>query len=296
MQYKKQPIDYSAQVNILKQRGLLIADTDEAIHWLRRISYFRLAEYWHPMEANKQTHQFKQGSVFEDAVKLYSFDKELRTLLFSAINDIEISLRTQMIHHFSLCHGAFWFADSALMNNARLFNDNMTHIQAELSRTHEEFIKEHFQKYTQPPFPPSWKTLEVLSFGTLSKLFSNFKDKQVKKAVAREYHLPKYIYLESWMACIAVLRNCCAHHARVWNRQFALVPRIPNNITAPWITQIPNPRKLYPILCCIAYLQKQIYPTSSFATNLKALLSAYPNVDTAAMGFPAGWENEPLWQ
>ena len=296
MQYNRRPIDYLDQVNILKQRGLFIPETEDAICWLQRISYFRLAEYWHPMEANKQTHKFMSGSVFTDAVKLYSFDKELRTLLFSAINDIEISLRTQMIHHFSLHHGAFWFADSSLANNSRLFDDNMARIQAELSRTHEEFIKEHYQKYTRPPFPPAWKTLEVLSFGTLSKLFSNFKDKQVKKAVASEYHLPKYIYLESWMACIAVLRNCCAHHARVWNRQFALVPRIPSNMTAPWIGNVPNSRKLYPLLCCIAYLQKQIYPTSSFATDLKALLPAFPNVNTTAMGFPAGWRDEALWK
>ena len=27
-----------------------------------------------------------------------------------------------------------------------------------------------------------------------------------------------------------------------------------------------------------------------------ALLSAYPSIDVTAMGFPRGWENEPLWQ
>ena len=85
MQYNKRPIDYLAQVNILKQRGLFIPEVEDAICWLQRISYFRLAEYWHPMEANKQTHKFMSGSVFTDAVKLYSFDKELRTLLFSAL-------------------------------------------------------------------------------------------------------------------------------------------------------------------------------------------------------------------
>ena len=32
------------------------------------------------------------------------------------------------------------------------------------------------------------------------------------------------------------------------------------------------------------------------ACKIDALLSAYPSIDTAAMGFPRGWENEPLWQ
>ena len=30
--------------------------------------------------------------------------------------------------------------------------------------------------------------------------------------------------------------------------------------------------------------------------KIDALLSAYPSIDTAVMGFPRGWENEPLWQ
>ena len=31
-------------------------------------------------------------------------------------------------------------------------------------------------------------------------------------------------------------------------------------------------------------------------SKIDALLSAYPSIDTNAMGFPRGWENEPLWQ
>ncbi len=29
--------------------------------------------------------------------------------------------------------------------------------------------------------------------------------------------------------------------------------------------------------------------------KLKNLLADFPDVDTAAMGFPIGWEQEPLW-
>ena len=31
-------------------------------------------------------------------------------------------------------------------------------------------------------------------------------------------------------------------------------------------------------------------------SKINALLADYPAIDTAAMGFPRGWENEPLWQ
>lgn len=49
----------------------------------------------------------KLGSTFEQAIDLYLFDKELRQLIFKAIQDIEISLRTKMIQIFSMEHAHF---------------------------------------------------------------------------------------------------------------------------------------------------------------------------------------------
>ena len=45
------------------------------------ISYFRLADYLQPLEDNHSLHTFKSDATFEDAVTLYNFDKELRSLI-----------------------------------------------------------------------------------------------------------------------------------------------------------------------------------------------------------------------
>jgi hypothetical protein len=45
-----------------------------------------------------------------------------------------------------------------------------------------------------------------------------------------------------------------------------------------------------------SHIYKKIYLTSSFATDLKAVLSSFSNVDTTAMGFPTGWRDEALWK
>ena len=75
--------------------------------------------------------------------------------------------------------------------------------------------------------PPSWKTLEVVSFGTLGKLYSNFADTSIKKTVARSFNVPNHEVLDSWIAALAALRNCCAHHARTWNRKYPMKPQLP---------------------------------------------------------------------
>lgn len=296
MNYTKQPIDYTVQIETLKQRGLIITDEANALKQLRIISYFRLANYWKPMEADKTTHSFKPHSSFENAISLYYFDKKLRALLFSAIQSVEIAFRAAIIHHVSMKYGAFWFADKSLFTSEWMFKDNLAHIEQELKRSKEDFINDHFIKYDNPTFPPVWKTLEIVSFGTLSKLYDNLADNSVKKVIARELGLPQHIYLESWIKSIAALRNCVAHHARVWNRRYPVKPQLPKKLPAPWIgTQNVQPIKLYAQLCCLAYLQDNIHPDNNFKQDLISLLDEYQNVDAIAMGFPSNWQNSTLW-
>lgn len=72
--YTKQPISIAEQITILKNRGLLFDDEQAAIEYLKIISYFRLANYWKPMERDKINHVFKPQSKFENVVRLYNFD------------------------------------------------------------------------------------------------------------------------------------------------------------------------------------------------------------------------------
>ena len=195
--YTNQAITTEQQIDILKGRGLLIDDVERAVKVLDTISYFRLAGYWRHFEVDHTTHQFRGGCRFTDIIDLYSFDKELRALLFTAIQSIEVSVRTKIIKHFALEFGAFWFMDKNYATNETRFAANLTVIRKEVERSHDDFITEHFRKYSEPELPPVWKTLEVISMGTLSKLYSNFSDATAKHAVAREFGLNHHNFLEA---------------------------------------------------------------------------------------------------
>lgn len=197
VRYTHQAITTERQIGILKERGLLIEDVEQAIEVLDTISYFRLAGYWRHFETDHSIHLFREGSSFADIIDLYSFDKELRALLFTAIQTIEISVRTKIIKHFALEFGAFWFMDENHASNKTRFAANLAAIRKEVSRSHDDFITEHFRKYSEPDLPPVWKTLEVISMGTLSKLYANFSDATAKHAVAREFGLNHHKFLRS---------------------------------------------------------------------------------------------------
>lgn len=297
MEYNKQTLDTPDLLALLKQRGLVITNEQEALKTLSVISYFRLACYFRPMEADKQTHKFREGSTLEQVMALYEFDTALRDMVFCAIRQIEVALRTRINHHFSRNHTPFWFSQVDLAIDGHLFADNLSSVDRELRRSKEEFIKEHFARYDKPTFPPAWKTLETVSFGTLSKLYGNFAEKADKKAVAEGFGLPQHEFLNSWMESLTSLRNFCAHHSRIWNRRYALKPQMPKTLAGgDWLTDFSfPPDKIYPQLCCIAYWLNSIDQKNTFVADFKALLTKYPTVDTAAMGFPRGWQQEPLW-
>lgn len=56
MDYTKQPLDYPQILTMLKERGLIIRDDNDALEQLKIMSYFRVANYLRPMEQDKECH------------------------------------------------------------------------------------------------------------------------------------------------------------------------------------------------------------------------------------------------
>ena len=71
---------------------------------------------------------------------------------------------------------------------------------------------------------------------------------------------------------------------------------LPNRMAGSWITLPTDTLRIYFDLCIIKYFLDIISPNNDMKDKIDTLLSAYPSIDTSAMGFPRGWENEPLWQ
>ena len=95
--YTKPSLTYQEQLELLKKRGLTIEDPDKAIHLLGNLSYYRLTGYLYPMLKDpKEDHIFKEKSTFENAFKIYCFDRELKQLLSGEIEKIEVSFRSKI--------------------------------------------------------------------------------------------------------------------------------------------------------------------------------------------------------
>jgi abortive infection bacteriophage resistance protein len=299
--FNKQAITIAQQIEQLKTRGLSIPNEALATAYLSNISYYRLGEYWYVMQSDKENHVFKPNSNFTDVVALYNFDAKLRILLFEVIEKIEISLRTKLIYHLSHEIDPWWFQNFTLFKDSLSLVKTLGNLEEELSRSKDVTIKNHKQKHKDDlRFPPAWKSLEHTSFGALSKLYGNLKPTlKSKDTIAKELGAINHTYLPSWLQSIAQIRNFCAHHSRLWNRNLPGAPKLLSKPPNAWVSDVPKQhefQKLYIHMCLMKYLLNTIQPNNDFTQQLDNLFSTYTNIDSDALGMKSNWQQEPLWQ
>jgi Abortive infection bacteriophage resistance protein len=145
--------------------------------------------------------------------------------------------------------------------------------------------------------PPCWVCFEIMTFGHLSNLFKNLEHtNQCKKNIASFFGLKSPELLENWIHCLSSIRNICAHHSRLWNRNIAVNIELPKKPLNPFIqNESVRPDKLYAPICCILYLLNVIEPNNTFKKELIELLTKY-SINTSPMGFPSNWKQESFWK
>ena len=291
-QYDKPQISIPEQIDLLKLDGLSFKDESKAKHILENISLFRMKSYLMPLREIGQR-KFKKHACFEDAYALYKFDSELRKIICSELEKIEVSIRTQLSLIMGDYSGIYWFEKSENFRNPSRHSGLLSSLKSELCRSDDEAII-GFQKKYSNLFPPTWITFEISSFGTLSMMYRYLRPGQARRKVARFYGLSDTV-MESWLHAIVYVRNICAHHSRLWNRKLSINALIPRSPQLTFITIPKDTKRVYYVLSIILYFLQTINPKNTFALRFKQLLSKYPNVDTRAMGFPENWEEEKLW-
>ena len=283
-------------IELLKSRGLEISDSVKAEHLLSTIGYYRLSAYMFPfLTIPKSNHIYKPLSTFEKVMMLYRFDKELRLFIFSEIEKIEVAVRCAIVNiGCEVTNDPFWMTNEYYFTNRTRFAKTLGLIDSELKHSREDFIN-HFYKTYSDIYPPAWILAEILPFGVLTNIYSNIKDKKIKKRISQRFDL-QIAPFESWLTIMTLTRNICCHHSRAWNKQFSLLPMEPNLMKRSWITLPTDRLRIYFNLCIIKYFIDIISPQNTMSLRLRNLLADFPEVDTAAMGFPSGWEREPLWK
>ncbi|WP_246609850.1 Abi family protein [Comamonas fluminis] len=297
---------------------MIVTDVVKGQDYLERIGYYRLSGYWYDMRQwqaaqggrpgqRQVLDDFKPGTRLKDVADLYVFDKRLRMLALDALERIEIALRVDLSHRLGQ-KGAFAYQDATYFhpNFAQVLKrSGLTQHQEWLSkhddlirRSREKFIEHYRNKYGQPL--AIWVACEVWDFGSMSVLFSGLPS-QEQDQIAQGYGLPagNGQVFASWLRSLNYLRNVCAHHSRLWNRNVVDQPRLPKKGSAPVLDPFQGQAQLvarpFLLLCICHHLMQHINPGSSWSQRLTALLDGFPDLRHVGLTLQ-GMGVVPKWQ
>lgn len=297
LKFNKPAKTIAEQIDLLKRRGLVVTNSEFAQHCLQHISYYRLRAYWFPFEARGKegTHQIAPGTTFELVLALYDFDRKLRLLILDAVERIEVAARGSWAYRLATEHGPHGYLQARLYRTRKLYAQNRGHLETEIRRSQDTFINHYKDKYGDPELPPVWMVAEVISLGQLSKWQTALRERADVKAISEPFGLDHRVYL-AFIHHLAMIRNICAHHGRLWNRQFTVtmkLPSYPERLAAS--ISHSTERRIYNTLATISAVMRIVAPQSDWRHRLVELLKEHPTRDLGTMGFPNGWETLPEW-
>ena len=285
MEYRKPPLTFQQQVELLKSRRLVVDDEAKALEFLQSVNYYQLSAYFLPFQSQKDV--FDPGTRFDDIIRLHEFDARLRLLITEMLTWIEISARTQIAYRLSHRYGPFGYLD------CRNFYIRFNHlgwlrkVRECIARSHETFVK-HFQdKYPSKTDLPIWMVCETISFGQVSQLFRGMS-KHDRQAIAQAHFRVDQMVLVSWLHALVYVRNLCAHHSRIWNRTLAIRPK---RLLRSHEWGVVRNEKLFCVLLVMRDLMKMSEKWDRWLVKFAGFLSEFSAVDTGAMGFPDAWRD-----
>lgn len=285
----KCPLTYDEQVDKLQAHGILILNRESAKAILSKVSYYRLTGFALEYRTDPRKSDYIQSVSIEQIYRIYKFDVDLRDILRKYIEIAEVYYRTQISYGFSMVkclqppHEQHYDANNFYHKSAYL--SVMDSLKKETGYNHDSLIVRHHQRKYGGKMP-LWVIVELLSFSNLSKLYNSMyisEKQKIADAVGTGYEV-----LENHLHCLSVLRNKCAHAARLYNCTFNPPARLPSGFLRKNPT-VKNDTLFAYVLVLLARLPDR-ESKIGFVTAILTVLENYTGeVDLSLCGIPENY-------
>ena len=210
------------QVDVLRNKGLVIDDVERAKEILLRENYFFISGYRHLFFRSNENKKFIQNTNFREIYGLFNFDRQLRNIIFKNILIIENNIKSVISYNISRNYG---ITEKNYLNpknftrepsKTRQVNDLLKKMkrQIRINGGQHEATSHYISNYG---YIPPWIVVKVLSFGIVSELYGILKvDDQ--KNIADVFNI-NYQELMSYLTILSNYRNLCAHEDIVYEHR-----------------------------------------------------------------------------
>lgn len=202
------------QINILKEKGLVINDIDFAKKVLFKENYFFLSGYRYLFMTKYKEKKFNDGTTFDELYSVFLFDRHIRNLMFKNILIIENNIKSIMSYQLSKKYG---FKEKDYLNPDNFTKDPMREKQVyDVLGKMKRQIRVNGKQHTATQhymfnygYIPMWILVKVLSFGLISELYLILKNED-KEAISNFYEIDTE-EMGTYLNLLSNFRNICAH-------------------------------------------------------------------------------------
>ena len=212
------------QVQILRDKGLVIDDELYVKDVLLRENYFFVNGYRHLFLVDSKSRNFKSGTTFKELYSLFEFDRQLRNIIFKNMLIIENNLKSVISYQLSKNYG-YKEKNYLKVSNfdtrsekVRQVNDLIRKIKRQIRINGGQHSATTHYIYNYG-YIPLWVAIKVLSFGIVCELYAIMK-KRDQEEVAKIFGL-SVDDLIVFLPILANYRNLCAHEDMLYDHRTA---------------------------------------------------------------------------
>ena len=286
----KKPITTEEQILKLKSHNLIIEDESLALKILNRVNYYRFTGYSLQFRVAPNDSNFIKGTSFNKIYALYRFDEEIRELIWGYIEKLEVYYRTIISHYFSMskcCEPPYdQHYDENSFSNKEIYKALRANFSKERNYYKSSLVLVHHAKNYDNKLP-LWAIVEMISFSELSKLYSCMFDEE-KNLIASAAGVGRET-LRNNLHCFSVLRNKCAHAARLYNTELNPPVNMPKSFLRK--TNLIKQNSLFAYVFTISR-RLFVEDGKSFISSFEKIMDSYADeLDLALMRFPPNWKD-----
>lgn len=258
---------------LFKSRGMQVKEED--VEKIKHINYYKLKSFAFPLakviKNGSSVDISYDGVNFQEVLKRYYQDKNLRIYLLHAIEKIEISIKTALARKMGLRYGAFgylkfgdWvhrtkFEKSVIEKRQESLKKNILNSMSKQSSL--DFANGHNKE--KDGLPTIWLAIDILTFGEIVIILEMMNEK-ILRQIAKEYNISSEEFL-SWIRCLRFVRNICAHNSNLIDINLKTKPKhkqewasyLHANTDKTGENRTPTAR-LATVICIVVYLVKAI--------------------------------------
>jgi len=279
--YVKAHATAAQRIAHLRAKGLIISQPNVAARKIEAIGYERLRIYFlSRRQTNVIGKPFIAGTKYNDIIRLYACDTELRNACFLAVGQFELLLRNSMSEDLSARFGSHPYYHTAAFKDS---GANLSALQtfANVYKASKDQRAKHYRDtYSEPALPPIWTIKEFLTFGASSRIFQCLEG-SIKTSIAAQFGVRSHEVFTSWTEALVDLRNICAHHDRLFNRNLQKQPSQLKSAKIPTA----KPYKLKALLECLDYMLSRRGSQSNVSDKVRRIILKYPEMRPADAGY-----------